>query len=73
MKNGYGLAVLALIVAIAGMGIAVAAYLKRKSCILCDDLDDDFIEYYDDEDAEGCCCSEHGDCCCDDEESAESK
>ncbi len=66
MKNSYGLALIALVMALVGMSIALAAYFRRKNCILCDDLDDDFIEYYDDEDEalEDCCggcgCSGNG-------------
>ena len=60
MRKGFS--ILALLVAIAAFAVAVAAFLRRKGCVLCDDLDDDdLLELYDedeeDEDGCGCCCA----------------
>ncbi|MEG1686961.1 MAG: hypothetical protein RR276_03665 [Angelakisella sp.] len=57
MKKSTLIAVIALLVSIAGLMIALIAYFKR-SCSLCDDLEDDMVELYDDEDDDTC-----GDCC----------
>ena len=58
MRKGFSL--LALLVAIAAFAVAVAAFLRRKGCVLCDDLDDDeLLELYD-EDECGCCCCDSG-------------
>ena len=56
MKKSSKIAVVALILSMVGIIISVLAFLKRKSCALCDDMDDDFIDYYDDEDE--CLCDE---------------
>lgn len=71
MRKGTFLATIALLIAIAGAIVAFAAYFKRRSCALCDDLDDDLmddmsdLDYYatqvdedeEDDDACGCGCS----------------
>ena len=54
MRKGTILSVIALLVSIVGLLVALIAYFKRRSCALCDDLDDDLMEYYDD----GCGCGE---------------
>ncbi|MEG1875471.1 MAG: hypothetical protein RR022_08320 [Angelakisella sp.] len=58
MKKSTLIAVIALLVSIAGLMIALIAYFKKRSCSLCDDLEDDMVELYDDEDDDTC-----GDCC----------
>lgn len=42
MRKGTFIATVALLIAIAGAIVAFAAYFKRRSCALCDDLDDEF-------------------------------
>lgn len=43
--------ILALLVAMAALGVAVVAYLRTKGCFLCDDdLDDDILELYEEDD-----------------------
>ena len=44
MKKGTFLAVIALLIAVAGAIVAFAAYFKRRSCSLCDDYMDDLAE-----------------------------
>ena len=44
MRRSTFIAIIALLVAIAGTLIALAAYFKRKSCVLCDDFDDDMLD-----------------------------
>ena len=56
MKNHSWLSLFALLVAIAGLLIALIAYFKRRSCALCDDLESDMVEFYEDDE----CCE--GDC-----------
>ncbi len=75
-KSSKMIAIVALIVSLVGIAISLAAYFKKKSCVLCDDLEDDFIDYYDDEDecscnceSGECNCGEH--CCCHSEEVTE--
>ena len=41
-RKGTFIATVALLIAIAGAIVAFAAYFKRRSCALCDDLDDEF-------------------------------
>ena len=41
MKKGTIISIIALLVSVTGLLIALIAYFKRRSCILCDDLDDD--------------------------------
>lgn len=70
MRKGTFIATIALLIAIAGAIVAFAAYFKRRSCALCDDLDDELmddmsdLDYYatqvdedDEEDVCGCGCS----------------
>jgi len=48
MRRGRGIAILALVVAVAGALVAVAAYLKtKKCCVMCEDLGDDLVDYID--------------------------
>ncbi len=69
MGKGTFIALVALLVAIAGTIVAFAAYFKRRSCAICDDFDDmmdddlDGVDYYatqvddmDDDECESCCC-----------------
>ncbi|MCI8493200.1 MULTISPECIES: hypothetical protein [Anaerotruncus] len=44
MRKGTFIATVALLIAIAGAIVAFAAYFKRRSCALCDDLDDEFSD-----------------------------
>ena len=51
MKKGTFISLIALIVALTGVLIAVAAYLRRRTCALCDDyeqdiMDDDDMNFY---------------------------
>lgn len=62
MRKGSFVSVIALLVSIAGLLVALAAYFKNRSCSLCDDLESDLVEYYDNSDCDGCC---DGDCECD--------
>ena len=71
MRKGTFIATIALLIAIAGAIVAFAAYFKRRSCALCDDLDDELmddmsdLDYYatqvdedgDEDDVCGCGCS----------------
>ena len=50
MRKSTVISLIALLVSIVGLLIAVIAYFKRRSCALCDDLDDDLMEYYDEDD-----------------------
>ena len=55
MKNGTLLSILAILVALAGLLVALASYFKKNHCALCDDLDDmldddDYLDYSDLED-----------------------
>ena len=64
MRKGTFIATIALLIAIAGAIVAFAAYFKRRSCALCDDLDDELmddmsdLDYYatqvDEDDEEEC-------------------
>ena len=53
MKNSTLFSLIAIIIALAGLLISVAAYFKKNRCSLCDNLDDmldddnDFIDYSD--------------------------
>ena len=44
MRKGTFIATIALLIAIAGAIVAFAAYFKRRSCALCDDLDDELMD-----------------------------
>ena len=44
MKRGTFLATIALLIAIAGAIVAFAAYFKHRTCTLCDDYDEDFMD-----------------------------
>ena len=52
MGKGSFIAMIALLIAIAGAIVAFAAYFKHRNCILCDDMDDGFeddmsdLDYY---------------------------
>ena len=59
MRKSIIISLIALLISITGLLVALIAYFKRRSCALCDDLDDDLLECYDEDD----CC----DCCGDDE------
>ena len=59
MRKSVIISLIALLISITGLLVALIAYFKRRSCALCDELDDDLLECYDDED--DCC-----DCCGDD-------
>ena len=47
MKKSTFIAVIALLVALCGTVIALVAYLNRKKCVVCDDLEDEL--FYDDD------------------------
>lgn len=53
MKNSTLFSLIALVVSLAGLLVAVAAYFKKNRCSLCDDLDDmledddDYLDYGD--------------------------
>ena len=49
MRKGTIISIIALLVSIVGLLVALIAYFKRRSCALCDDLDDDLMEYYGEE------------------------
>ncbi|MEG1779268.1 MAG: hypothetical protein RR263_04140 [Oscillospiraceae bacterium] len=49
MKKSTLISIISLLVAMAGLLVALAAYLKRNKCVVCDDLDDD-LSYDDDDD-----------------------
>ena len=51
MRKGTIISIIALLVSIVGLLVALIAYFKRRSCALCDDLDDDLMEYYGEEEA----------------------
>lgn len=44
MKKSTFISMIALLVALAGVVIALAAYFKRKRCVLCDDFEDDLLD-----------------------------
>ncbi len=70
MRKSTIISIIALLVSIVGLLVALIAYFKRRSCALCDDLDDDLVEYYgEDDDEDGC------DSCtlCDEEEAPEAE
>ncbi len=62
MKNGFGLAVLALVSAAAGAAVAMFAMKKQEELEQFDyDFDDEDEIYFDDDDEECCCgCEECG-------------
>ena len=68
MRKGTVISIIALLISIIGLLVALIAYFKRRSCALCDDLDDELLEEYycDDEDCGECC-----GCCDEDTELAE--
>ena len=53
MKTSTLLSLIAIVVALAGLLVSVAAYFKKNRCSLCDNLDDmlddddDFLDYSD--------------------------
>lgn len=61
MKKGTIISLIALLVSIVGLMVALIAYFKKRNCVLCDDLEDDMMEFYDED--EGCDCGD--DCGCD--------
>lgn len=63
MKKGIWVSIIAAVAAVAAAGVAVAAFIKRKSETLSDHLDYDPEEYFeaDDQDEEG---EEPAECCC---------
>lgn len=61
MRKGTVISIIALLVSIVGLLVALIAYFKRRNCALCDDLDDELMEYYG-EDDEDCCCDGCADC-----------
>lgn len=62
MRKGTVISIIALLVSIVGLLVALIAYFKRRNCALCDDLEDELMEYYG-EDDEDCCdgCADCGD------------
>ena len=50
MRKSTVISLIALLVSFVGLLIALIAYFKRRSCALCDDLDEDLVEYYDEDD-----------------------
>lgn len=62
MKKGTFFSIMALLVSIVGITVAVAAYMKRRSCVLCDDIDEDMFM---DDDCDCCDCSDDSDNSCD--------
>ncbi|MEG2120241.1 MAG: hypothetical protein RRY53_07770, partial [Pseudoflavonifractor sp.] len=52
MKKGTILSLFALLISIVGLLIALIAYFKRRNCVLCDDLEDDLVEFYDEDEEE---------------------
>lgn len=62
MKKGTVISIFALLISIVGLLVALIAYFKRRNCVLCDDLEDDMVEFYDDDDE---CCEDgcEGSCC----------
>lgn len=67
MKKGTFFSIVALLVSIVGVTVAVAAYMKRRSCVLCDDIDEDMFM---DDDCDCCECDDACDdsCECEKEE-----
>ncbi|MEG0752371.1 MAG: hypothetical protein RR461_00930 [Angelakisella sp.] len=63
MKKGTVISIFALLISIVGLMIALIAYFKRRNCVLCDDLEDDMVEFYEDDDCTDDCC-----CCCEETE-----
>lgn len=59
MKNSVVISMLALLISVVGLLIALLAYFKRRSCVLCDDLENDMMECYDEEECDGDCCCGH--------------
>lgn len=55
MKKGTFFSIVALLVSIVGITVAVAAYMKRRSCVLCDDIDEDMFM---DDDCDCCDCDD---------------
>lgn len=43
MKKGYLISIIALLVALVGVVVALAAYFKRKNGALCDEYGDDLL------------------------------
>ena len=43
MKKGYVISIIALLVALVGVVVALAAYFKRKSDVFCDEYGDDLL------------------------------
>ena len=68
MRKGTVISIITLLISIIGLLVALIAYFKRRSCALCDDLDDELLEEYycDDED-----CGEYCGCLDDEAEPAE--
>lgn len=64
MKKGTIISIFALLISIVGLMIALIAYFKRRNCVLCDDLEDDMVEFYDEDGCDDDCCYGEG-CCCD--------
>ena len=62
MRKSTVISLIALLVSFVGLLIALIAYFKRRSCALCDDLDEDLVEYYGEDDEDGFCCG-CDDCC----------
>lgn len=57
MKNiSVILSILALLAAVAGLALALAAFFRNHGFCCCDD--DDLEDYYYDEDDDDCCCDE---------------
>lgn len=75
MKKGIWVSIIAGVAAVAAAGVAVAAFIKRKSEALSDHLDYDPEEYFEaDEDSAEEAETEPAECCCeceDEEGSAE--
>lgn len=66
MKSSTLISMIALLISIVGLMVALVAYFKRRSCVLCDDLEDDMVEFYEDDDCCGGDCDCHG-CGCPEE------
>lgn len=60
MKKGTFFSILALLVSIVGITVAVAAYMKRRHCVLCDDIDEDMFT---DDDCDCCDCEDSKEGC----------
>lgn len=54
MRKSTVISLIALLVSMIGLLVALIAYFKRRTCALCDDLDDELTEYCDDDDCDGC-------------------